>query len=86
VLFVLVLISLINIYIFERYKFAYLYRKPPTIGNNLNAGALEILSAAPIFMLLFGFWILGNNEMFFNRKTPMESLNLDSKTKHTFFE
>lgn len=55
-LFPITLLSLINHYVIEKYNFAFNYRKPPMLANKLNAGALNIMKVAPIFMLSFGYW------------------------------
>lgn len=36
------------------------------IGNALNHIGLSTLMYAPLFMLAFGYWQLGNRQMFFN--------------------
>lgn len=67
VLFPITLFALINLYITEQYQFAYIYRKPPMFGNRLNDGALSVIQNSTIMMLLFGYWQLGNRQMFFNQ-------------------
>jgi hypothetical protein len=32
----------------------------------MNDGALKILTYAPLFMMCFGYWQLGNRQIFFN--------------------
>ena len=64
VLFPITLLSLLNHYIIERYNFAYNYRKPPMLANKLNEGALNIMKAAPVFMLTFGWWQLSSHTIF----------------------
>ena len=53
-------------YICERLQFAYFYKRPPMLGNDLNENGLKVLMNAPIGMMLFGFWLVGNRQMFFN--------------------
>jgi hypothetical protein len=60
VLFPIAMVTMINLYITEKILFAYFYRKPPMYGGGMNVGALAILAYAPIFMLCFGYWQLGN--------------------------
>ena len=36
IMFPIALVAFINLYIVERYQFAYTYRKPPIMGNDLN--------------------------------------------------
>lgn len=56
ILFPIALLGIFNMYVTERYSFAYVYRKPPMIGNRLNESALNVLKFAPVFMMLFGYW------------------------------
>ena len=55
-LFPITLMGMCNMYICERFQFAYFYKRPPMIGNSLNAIGLSTLMWAPIFMLSFGYW------------------------------
>jgi hypothetical protein len=50
--------------IVERLALAYSYRKPPMFDDQLNRAALSYLKVAPLFMMLFGYWSLGNNQIF----------------------
>lgn len=65
-LFPICLIGLVNMYITERLQIVYFYREPPMIDNQLNDRAVEILMFAPLIMLSFGYWMLGNRQMFYN--------------------
>lgn len=66
ILFPIAAFSFINLLITEKILFAYFYRKPPMYDNKMNDGALKILQFVPLFMLSFGYWQLGNREIFFN--------------------
>ena len=66
VLWPIALFGLLNNYFVERICLAYYYRKPPLLDNKLNMKVLDILSYAPLFTLSFGYWTLGNRQMFFN--------------------
>ena len=66
ILFLTTTITLINVYITETILFAYYYQKPPVYGQGMNDGALKILTHAPLFMICFGYWQLGNRQIFFN--------------------
>ena len=59
-LFPILLFSLINIYWLERYMFAYHYKKPRLSGSKLHRYSLFCLQFAPVFMMLFGYWQIGN--------------------------
>ena len=58
--------GLLNNFFVERIALAYYYRKPPLLDNKLNIKVLYILSYAPFYTLAFGYWTLGNRQMFFN--------------------
>ena len=53
-------------YIVERLTLAYSFRKPPMYDDVLNKSAVSILKVAPLFMMFFGFWIMGNRQIFYN--------------------
>ena len=65
-LFPICAFGMFNLYVSERLQFAYLYRKPPSYGGGLNLGALQLLAKSPFFLLTFGYWILGNRQLFFD--------------------
>ena len=66
ILFPIALVGLINMYICERLQFAYFYKKPPMMGNELNDIGLSVLQLAPLMMMVFGYWQIGNRQQFFN--------------------
>jgi len=45
------------------------------IGNALNHIGLSTLMYAPLFMLAFGYWMLGNRQMFFNDIPKISHMN-----------
>jgi hypothetical protein len=51
-------------WIVERLALAYSYRMPPMFDDVLNKSAIGSLKAAPIFMMIFGFWVFGNEQIF----------------------
>jgi hypothetical protein len=53
-------------YMVERICLAYSYRLPPSFDDALNKSALSILKFAPLTMSLFGFWVMGNQQIFSN--------------------
>ena len=55
------------------------------IDNQLNDRALSILMFAPIMMLSFGYWFLGNRQMFFNEHLDIEYANASKLTDHKAF-
>ena len=86
VLVPITLIAFVNLYIVERYQFAYIYRKPPIMGNDLNRKALQTMKWAPVVMLMFGYWQLGNRQIFFNEKIVFKYLSEISDPNHRLFD
>jgi hypothetical protein len=73
-------------YITERFQFVYFYREPPVIDNQLNDRALSILMYAPVIMLFFGYWMMGNRQMFYNEHIEVEYGNKSLLTSHVPFD
>lgn len=59
-------LTFINIYVVEKLCVAYWYQKPPMYGPALNASALELMRWAPVVYFAFGYWIMGNKQIFNN--------------------
>jgi hypothetical protein len=59
-------------YISERLQLAKFYKKPPQYDIRLNMQVLELLQYAPLPMFAFGYWFLGNRQMFFNEAHALE--------------
>jgi hypothetical protein len=85
-LFPICLMGLINMYITERFQVVYFYREPPVIDNQLNDRALRILMLAPVLMLCFTYWLLGNRQMFYNEHIGITYSNSALFTKHEPFD
>jgi len=77
---------MINQYFSERVLFAYFYRKPPIFGIQMNIGALAILRLAPFFMFAFGYWQLGNRQIFFNMTYVKENNGDTQNPYHELFD
>ena len=85
-LFPITLVGLINLYIIDRLQFAYFYRRPPMIGNDLNNTGLSIFMFAPMFMMAFGYWQLGNREQFFNEIPEITERSEHYDPKHALID
>lgn len=85
-LFPIAMFGLFNIYVIERLQFAYFYREPPTFDNKFNDRALKILFYAPIMMLLNGYWLLSNRQMFHNEQAKISYQNTPVLTEHKPFD
>jgi hypothetical protein len=65
-LFITSTIGVINMYIVERICMYYYYQYPPSYDDKLSRKALTLLNKAPIVMFAFGYWAIGNRQIFFN--------------------
>ena len=65
-LFITSTIGVINMYIVERICMYYFYQYPPSYDDKLSRKALTLLNKAPIVMFAFGYWAIGNRQIFFN--------------------
>ena len=54
-------------------------------GNKMSDGAIYILTKAPLFMLSFGYWQLGNRQIFFNESHPIDFASEKYDPKHYLF-
>mmetsp|Transcript_39255 Transcript_39255/g.37673 ORF Transcript_39255/g.37673 Transcript_39255/m.37673 type:complete len:291 (-) Transcript_39255:46-918(-) len=67
VLFLIAFAFFVIHYIAEKLCITYFFKKPPMFDEKLNASALDMMKWAPAFMMLFGYWVLGNRQIFYNR-------------------
>ena len=56
------------------------------IGNILNDKGLHILEVAPIFMMMFGYWQLGNRQQFFNDMPIRRHRNEVANPQHSLID
>lgn len=59
-LFPLACLFFIIFFVVERLALTYSYKKPPMYDEKLNESAIATLKWAPVFMMIFGYWIMGN--------------------------
>lgn len=69
-------------YCVETVSLAYFFRKPPMYDDFLHTKALEILKYAPLLMVIFGFWAVGNRQIFDNFVQGRENKNDPAITGH----
>lgn len=81
-LFPVALLSIWNNYMVEKLCFAYFYQQPPLYDNKFNRRVINILKIAPLSMLLSGYWLLGNRQMFFNEVNYVVNANDVSTPNH----
>lgn len=73
-------------YIVERLALAYSYRRPPMFDDVLNKSAIETLKIAPLFMMMFGYWIMGNRQIFYNHVEGRDYRNDPIITGHNGYQ
>ena len=56
------------------------------IGNDLNNTGLSIFMYAPMFMMAFGYWQLGNREQFFNEIPSITQRSEHYNPKHALID
>ena len=65
-LFLVGLFSLILYLIQEKLALAYFFKTPPAYNDQLGNLALWMITFAPVFFYLFGYWMMSNPEIFYN--------------------
>ena len=60
ILFPIAAVDLIVIFCIERIFLSFFYQTPPAMDASTTRNALTLLSLAPIFLLLNGFWMVSN--------------------------
>lgn len=64
ILFPIAAFAMFNYYIVDRFLLTYYYRKPPIYDDKLNRAALSAMIYSPLLMLFFGYWCMGNMQLF----------------------
>lgn len=67
VLFPIGCVFLINSFICERVQLAYIVRCPPQMGDTMINQFIQIVKLAPILLILNGWWMLDNQQIFANK-------------------
>ena len=67
----------------ERYQIAFTYPMPPALDDRMTKNALSLLAYSPILLLLNGYWMLSNKQIFESRLGALETVNDDMLTGHT---
>jgi hypothetical protein len=58
--------NILTIYAIEKYKLAYIYRKPPLLSTKLSDEFISRYFWAPVLYCTFGFWMYSNKQAFEN--------------------
>ena len=82
-LFPIAAFTFLNYYIVDKLLITYFYQKPPVYDDKLNTAALSLMKYAPLFMMFFGYWCMGNKQIFNNQANPLSYSNMPITTDHT---
>jgi len=85
IMFLIGAITMFNYYICDRLLLAYYYRRPPIYDDKLNHYALATMKYAPLLMLFFGYWTLGNMQVFDGKIIPLYNNALPLETGHSIW-
>lgn len=83
VLFPIAAFTFFNYYIVDRFLVAYYYRKPPIYDDKLTRTALETMKFSPLLLFFFGYWTLGNMQVFNDRVVALVNSGIPLTTEHT---
>lgn len=89
VLFPISFVAFVIFWCHERYHMAYNYQLPPAFDDKMSKNFLSMLRYAPLLMLLNGYWMLSNKQIFrnvINYKDTSISLMSTSHTLGTINE
>ena len=64
VLFPIAALSYLIFWLVERYQVAYTYPMPPALDDQMTKNALSLLSYSPVLLLVNGYWMLSNKQIF----------------------
>ena len=87
ILFPTALVSMIVLYYVQKLSIIYYCKEPPSYNEKLNKTAIKIMVWAPMFMYLFGYWMMSNRQIFTNHVVLNDQANPSyEKTDHTLFK
>ena len=69
----------------EKIAIAWVARLPPAMDNSLNNSAIYMVTTAPMFLLVNGFWMIDNKAIFDNTWVYRMKTTENMKSNH-FFE
>jgi hypothetical protein len=82
-LFPIAAFTFLNYYIVDKLLITYYYQRPPVYDDKLNTATLRLMKYAPLFMMFFGYWCMGNVQIFNNVTNPLSFANVPIITGHT---
>ena len=86
ILFPICAFGVANYIIVDMYALTYFHKKPPMWDEDLNNMAFSILKGAPLLMFFFGYWAMGNAQIFMNRPSETYFINRAANPKHNWID
>ena len=83
ILFPIAAVSYFILYAVERYQVAFTYPMPPALDDQMTKNALGLLSYSPILLLMNGYWMLSNKQIFDSELNSISTITSDMLTGHT---
>jgi len=83
IMFPIAAFTFFNYYVVDRFLIAYYYQRPPIYDDKLNKAALETMKFAPLLMMFFGWWCLGNEQVFNASVKPLINSGVPLTTEHS---
>lgn len=83
ILFPIAAWTFFNLFVVDSLTLTYFFKQPPNYDEALNNSALNLLRWAPVFMLFFGYWCLGQQQIFSNTINPIGFSNEPAETSHS---
>jgi hypothetical protein len=83
ILYPIAVYALVVLYLSEKALLYYSYRQPPTYDERLSNTVVRMLMGAPVFGLMFGYWVLSSKQLIDNdHLEPREFGDDTPKSQH----
>lgn len=83
ILFPIAAVSYFIFWAVERYQVAFTYPMPPALDDQMTKNALSLLSYSPLLLLMNGYWMLSNKQIFASELNSIQTVTSDMVTGHT---
>ena len=83
IMFPITLIGIFNTYMTEKICLIWLYRRPPMFDESLIQRTFAMLKYSPLFMFMFGYWAVGQPQIFESLSTDKVFSNRAGDPHHT---
>lgn len=76
-------LTFFNYYVVDKFLVAYYFRRPPIYDDKLQRMSLGAMKYAPVLMFFFGWWTMGNMQIFKNDVKDLTNTGVNLTTEHT---